>query len=197
MKRFTALFFAILLSAAVLTVLPIHGESEIYDNVIRIHVLANSDSEEDQRLKLAVRDRVNTEAARITSGCREVEEAEAALRAELPRIISAAEKALAEEGSTLEVSAELGRERYPTREYEDMRFPAGEYTSLRIMLGAAEGKNWWCVLFPPLCLVGAADAREELTEAGFTPGQIGLLTDSENPKYVLRFKLLEIFAGLF
>ena len=89
---------------------------------------------------------------------------------------------------------ENGVRMYP--EYEDVRRPAGEYCSLRVMIGEASGQNWWCVLFPPLC-VGTASAKDELVSAGFTPDQVRILTDSDSPKYVLRFKILEILESLF
>ena len=95
------------------------------------------------------------------------------------------------------MTVELGQESYPTREYERLAFPAGEYLSLRVMIGEAEGQNWWCVLFPPLCLHTAVTPEEEMISVGFTPDQIKVLTDSDTPKYRLRFKLLELLGSLF
>ena len=88
------------------------------------------------------------------------------------------------------------RENYPTRDYEGISLPAGEYTSLKIELGKAQGQNWWCVLFPQVC-VGSAKPTEVLSEVGFTPNQIKLLTEHDDYEYVVKFKLLEIIEGIF
>ena len=195
-KKAGILFLLTALLAAFLYALPLHGEGEIYQKVLRLHVIANSDSEEDQALKLKVRDTVLSLVAECTSELKTREEAESAVSSRLEELRAAAEETLRENGCPLPVSVSLGREAYPTREYEDLRLPAGIYSSLRVKIGEAEGKNWWCVLFPPLC-TGTATAREELVQAGFTPGQVRVLTDSESPEYVLRFKILEFFGSLF
>ena len=191
---------AALLLGAAFAILPIHGEAAIYDSVIRLHVLANSDSEKDQAQKLLVRDAVLVKARELLEGVSSRDEAESILRESLPAIEAVAEETLLAAGSEREVSATLGYESYPTREYESMAFPAGEYLSLRVMIGEAEGQNWWCVLFPPLCLSAATDARENQAvclSAGLTDEQYRLITDNESPKYKLRFKLLELAESLF
>ena len=114
----------------------------------------------------------------------------------LSEIVKQAEKTLRDNGSDYHVSALIGKENYPTREYGDIRLPAGNYSSLRVMIGKAEGKNWWCVLFPPLC-TGTAKPDDTLVAAGFTPGEVRILTDSESPEYTLKFRILEIFGSLF
>ena len=183
-------------------ILPIHGEAEIYDNVIRLHVLANSDSEEDQALKLAVRDAVLEKTKTIFKNVDSKEEAEGVLRQNLPVIEQAARDALRAEGAENAVTVELGQESYPTREYERLAFPAGEYLSLRVMIGEADGKNWWCVLFPPLCLTAATAQSEQETEticlsAGLTGEQYRMIADTDETKYKLRFKILEVAEELF
>ncbi len=196
MKKITILCAVTLLSFALLWVLPVHGEEKIYDGVIRLHVLANSDSEEDQRIKLEVRDEVSLLVASLTSDCCDIESAEARLSQELERIEDCAEKKLRELGCELPVRVELGRESYPTRSYESICFPAGEYRSLRVMIGEAEGQNWWCVLFPQLCL-GAATVRQAenaFIEVGFTPEQYKIITETDEPQYKIRFKILEAFG---
>ena len=187
---------AALITGMVLT-LPLWGDSGIYGGLIRLHVIAESDSEHDQALKLTVRDAVLETVGAIVEGCSTKDEAEEVIFASLDVIRAAAEKTLRENGSGAEVTVEFSPEYYPTREYESFRLPAGKYTSLRVKLGSAEGRNWWCVLFPPLCLNSSVKAEEQLVQAGFTPNQIRILTESENPRYVLRFKLLEIFGRLF
>lgn len=190
---------AVLIAAfvtAVIYAVPINGETEIYNKVVRLHVIANSDSEEDQALKLAVRDAILEKVSSATENCSSREEAEDVISSMLPEIVKQAKKTLRENGSEYRVSALIGKENYPTREYGDIRLPAGNYSSLRVMIGKAEGKNWWCVLFPPLC-TGTAKPDDTLVAAGFTPGEVRILTDSESPEYTLKFRILEIFGSLF
>ena len=193
MKGLTVFTCLVLIVCALCSFLPISDEAEIYENTIRLHVLANSDSEHDQRVKLAVRDAVLGEIAAVTEGAQTVEEAEALVSASLGYIREIAKKALAELGESYDVNVTLSEEYYPTREYEDFRLPAGKYTSLRIMLGEAAGKNWWCVLYPSLC-IGGAKTGETLVNTGFSKDQIDILTGGEEPKYRLKFKILEIFG---
>lgn len=191
---FTVLIAAII--TAVIYAVPVNGEAELYNKVVRLHVIANSDSEDDQALKLTVRDAILDMVSTATEDCRSREEAENVILEMLPDIVKQAERTLRENGSEYHVSAVIGKENYPTREYGDVRLPAGNYTSLRVMIGKAEGKNWWCVLFPPLC-TGTAKANDTLVAAGFTPGEVRILTDSESPEYTLKFRILEIIGSLF
>ncbi len=197
MKKIAILCAVTLLSFAILWILPVHGEEKIYDSVIRLHVLANSDSEEDQKIKLKVRDSVAALTAELTEDCDSIESAASAVEVNLDLIQARAAKTLAEEGCDLPVSVEFGYEDYPTKSYESICFPAGEYRSLRILIGEAEGKNWWCVLFPQLCL-GAATVKEAenaFIAVGFTPEQYKIITETDEPQYKLRFKILEALGG--
>ena len=177
--------------------LPVHGEEKIYDSVIRLHVLANSDSEEDQSLKLKVRDTVAALTEELTRAAADIDDAERILRESLELIRSRAQKTLSELGCEYPVSVELGRENYPRKSYDSICFPAGEYRSLRVMIGKAEGQNWWCVLFPQLCLGAATkkQAEDAFVSVGFTPDQYKIITETDEPRYKLRFKLLEVFGG--
>ena len=201
MKKWLGFFVAAILLIAAFSILPIHGEAQIYDDVIRLHVLANSDSEEDQALKLAVRDAVLERMRPLLEGVESREEAEAIVQKALPEIAESAEQELARLGRDERVSVTLTRESYPTREYESLAFPAGEYLSLRVMIGEAEGQNWWCVLFPPLCLTAATSSRESeavCLSAGLSDEQYRLIADADsNTKYKLRFKILEVASSLF
>lgn len=200
MKKWLGFFGAAVLLVAALAILPIHGEAGIYDNVIRLHVLANSDSESDQALKLLVRDAVVEKSKQLLDGVSDRDGAERVLRGALADLEALAEQTLADAGFAADVAVTLTEESYPTREYEQLAFPAGKYLSLRVMIGEAEGKNWWCVLFPPLCLSAATDAREqEMTclSAGLTGEQYRLIADTDSTKYKLRFKILEVAEELF
>ena len=191
-----AIFVAILL--LVVGLLPVHGEEEIYDKVVRLHVLANSDSEEDQAVKLKVRDAILALTVPLLQNCETKEEAVALLEENQTLFVEAAKAVLQEEGFDDTVSIEMGLEEYPTRTYDSLCFPAGEYISMRVSLGTGEGQNWWCCLFPPLCL-GAATVRDEDAEdacisVGFTPTQYKIITESDKPVYRARFKILELLG---
>ncbi len=187
---------AILLLTA-MAVFPTASDMEIYGKVIRLHVIANSDSEYDQALKLKVRDGILSTVEELTRGCKTKDEAERVLAENGDVIKEAAYRVLAENGSELSVSVDIGQEKYPTREYGTLRLPSGKYCSVRIKLGEADGKNWWCVLFPPLCLNSSVKQEEELLQVGFTPDQVGIITESSSPKYKIKFKILEIIGSLF
>ena len=192
MKGLTIFTSLVLIVCALCSFLPVGDEAEIYDNTIRLHVLANSDTEYDQSVKLYVRDAVLEKIAELTKEAENVEEAEEIINNNVGYIRAEAQAALREIGEDIAVNVTLSEEYYPTREYEDFRLPAGNYTSLRIMLGKAEGQNWWCVLYPELCTSGAKTG-ETLVKTGFSKDQIDILTGGEKPQYRLKFKILEFF----
>ena len=194
-KRILIATFTIIGLYVLLGFLPIHSEAAIYDNVLRLHVLANSDSSEDQALKLEVRDRILEETATLFKDCKTKDEAREAVESNLDKIREIAEQTIREAGYEYGVSVSLGEEEYPTKNYEECCFPAGEYLSLRVMIGEAEGENWWCVLFPPLCIDAAGESREVFAEVGLTDEQYSFITETDNPKYKVRFKLLEVIEG--
>lgn len=196
MKKLLIVVLLTALAAAILSVLPTKSDLALYDSTIRLHVLANSDSEADQSLKLLVRDAILDSVSGIAEDCASKETAEAALRDSLPALTETAQSVLVSAGSDDEVHLELSREHYPTRGYDGVRLPAGTYTSLRVMIGSAEGHNWWCVLFPPLC-TSSAQPQDELAAVGFTGSQIRILTDSRSPRYVLKFRILELLGEIF
>ena len=189
-KRILIVTFAIIGLCAILTILPIHSEGQIYDIVLRLHVLANSDSEGDQALKLKVRDAILSDTAHLFADCKSRDEASAVVSENLPLLQMSAERAIGEAGYSYPVRIELGEEEYPTKNYESACFPAGEYLSLRVLIGEGEGQNWWCVLFPPLC-VSAASESDGSIEVGLYGDQYAIVTETKDIKYKIRFKLLE------
>lgn len=204
MKVIASFCAGILLMTLVLAVVPANGEQALYDAMIRLHILANSDSEEDQRIKLEVRDAVLAyfaDAKQSTGASPSVEVASEQLAAHLDEVKRTADVVLAPYGYTAEVA--YGREQYPTRYYEDIELPAGEYRSLRVIIEDGAGKNWWCVLFPPLCLAGSIQSEESESEleafiaAGLTPEQYQIIKEEKTPVYRIKFKILELLAGLF
>lgn len=171
-------------------------QAELAGQVIRLHVIANSDSEEDQALKLEVRDRILERAEALYPEHATLEEARAALEESLPELSRIGEQTVKAAGYDYPVTAELTQCWFPTKEYEDFALPAGDYTALRIVIGEGQGQNWWCVAFPPLCLGAASQSVEEAAQAGyFDAGQTALIT-GESEGYVLKFKGMELLGEL-
>lgn len=171
-------------------------QAQLAGQVIRLHVLANSDTQADQQLKLAVRDRVLEQAEGLYPQDVTLEQARAILEDNLDDLAAVGQQVVNEAGEDYPVTACLEECWFPTKEYGDFALPAGEYTALRVVIGEGEGQNWWCVAFPPLCLGAASESVEEATEAGlFTEEQAGLMTQ-ENEGYVLKFKSLELLGEL-
>ena len=199
-SRFSVAIVILLVILMALSFLPVHGEQEVYDTVVRLHVLANSNSAEDQALKLRVRDAVLEVTSPLVAGCATQAEAVEILNAHLHELEAAAEAVVAAEGYAYAVTVQLGEEDYPTRTYESCAFPAGQYVSLRVCIGEAEGQNWWCCLFPPLCL-SAATAKEDNEDAfiqvGLTKDQYGIITETGKTKYKIRFRILEVIEDWF
>ena len=133
-------------------------QSGLAERVIRLHVLANSDSEEDQALKLQVRDGVLAWAEELLGGVEERKVAEAMLAENLPALQCVAAEIIAKKGYGYPVSVELADTEFPTKEYDGLTLPAGEYLALRVIIGEGAGQNWWCVLYPNLCFVDAIHA---------------------------------------
>ena len=171
-------------------------QKELAGSVIRFHVIANSDSAEDQALKLAVRDRVLARAEKLYPRNATLAQAQAALEGNLNLLAAAGRQVVEEQGFDYPVAATLEDCWFPTKEYEGFALPAGNYTALRVTIGAGKGQNWWCVAFPPLCLGAASETVEQALEAGhFTPDQ-GALVTGDGGGYVLKFKAMELLGEL-
>ena len=183
------------LAVAILVGIWLDGQqSALADKVIRLHVIANSDSEEDQALKLQVRDRVLAEAADLFAQGYSVEEASAAITQTLPQLAQAGADEVRAQGYAYPVSASLEEGVwFPTKEYEDFSLPRGEYTALRVVIGDGGGQNWWCVVFPPLCLGSVTETVEEAAATGtLSEGDVALMT-GESEGYVVKFKAIELW----
>lgn len=163
--------------------------------MIRLHVIANSDTQEDQALKLQVRDEVLTCATDILETSENMVEAEERIEAALPQIEQAAREKIRTEGYSYQVSARLEQTEFPTKEYDGFSLPSGEYLALRVIIGEGEGENWWCVVFPPLCTAAATDLEETAIATGLGEDDLSLITE-ENQGYVLKFRSLELWESL-
>ena len=200
MKKLAIICATVLLATVVFVFLPTISDAGIFDQTMRLHVVANSDSEFDQDLKLLVRDRITQELEEIFNGLSDIATAEDAVNHNMDTLLEAVHQVLAEAGVEYSATIEIDTAFFPTMVYEDVAFPAGRYRAVIVRLGEAVGENWWCVLFPPLCLAAASaelpSNSERLTEAGFTPDQVRIVTQSEDsPRFVVRFRLLELFGG--
>lgn len=161
---------------------------EIRSDVLRLHVIANSDSSVDQNLKIRLRDFLLEEGKSIFDGSVNVENAVEKIEPQIPALEKSAKEFIQASGFDYDVKISLSREYFTTRTYETVTLPAGRYLALRVVIGAGEGHNWWCVMFPPMC-VPAADKKDEI-ENVFTEDEIKLVESS--PKYEIRFKVVEI-----
>lgn len=198
-QKILVLCCVLVLCLVVCNILPIHGEEKIYESVVRLHVLANSDSADDQSLKLKVRDAILSYVSPLVIDSKSREEAIEILKREIESIKKEAKTVILEHGYGYDVDVTLTLEEYPTRNYESMSFPSGQYVSLRVLIGEAEGQNWWCVLFPPLCLSAASsksESEESFIAVGLNSDQYKIITESEDMKYYLRFKILEAMKNL-
>ena len=197
MKFWLSFTASVLVSAVLLSLMPVHGEAAIYRDVLRLHVLAETDSEEDQALKLKVRDAVLAETDRLLAECSSVEDAEKIVQVHSDEILAAAEACVRENGGDCAVSLTLGEEVYPRRDYGEVVFPAGRYRSLRVILGEGEGRNWWCVLYPGLCVRPAQAGEGEALAVGLTPEEYRIVTGAgENAQIRVRFRILELLSTL-
>ena len=190
-----ALMFGILISVTVGSWLG-REQQGLADSVIRFHVIANSDSEADQALKLAVRDRVLARAEELYPQDATLAQAQTALEGHLNALAAAGREVVEEQGYDYPVTARLEDCWFPTKEYEGFALPAGNYTALRVVIGEGRGQNWWCVAFPPLCLGAASETVDQALEAGhFTPDQ-GALVTGDGKGYDLKFKAMELLGEL-
>ena len=155
--------------------------------LVRLHVIAASDADEAQAVKLQVRDAVLAYLEPKLADVTDVDAAQEIIAANLDGVAQAARTVTPDA-----VTVTLGPERYPTREYETLSLPAGVYTSLRVTLGAGEGHNWWCVIFPPLCMESSLSDRAVET---LSDDDVKLITE-DGDGYVLRFRLLELWGKL-
>ena len=167
------------------------SESALAEQVLRLHVIANSDSQEDQTLKLAVRDAVLTQAAPYLSGTHNREQAEAALAPHLDELVETAQAVVNQWGHDETVDVSISDQWFPSKLYDGFALPAGQYRALRVVIGEGEGQNWWCVVFPPLCLGSVTEESvETVASEALSEDQVALITGQDGG-YVLKFRLIE------
>lgn len=177
--------------------------TDISNSVFRLHVLANSDSKEDQDLKYKVRDSLLNYMNSICSNCSNKEEAINLVEQNQKIFKQIALDTIHNEGYNYDVNINIGNFEFPTKTYGDISLPTGFYDALRVEIGNAKGQNWWCVMFPPLCFVDVSsgivpDESKELLDENLTDEEFSIVSDTSNKNIQFKFKLLEFFnnAGL-
>lgn len=166
------------------------------DEIIRFHIKANSDKQEDQALKLKIRDAILRETRNQFENSKSLDETRILVEDNLNSIKSMAEEVIEREGKDFPVEVSLGIKSFPTRKYGNIIFPAGGYETLEVVLGEGKGKNWWCVMFPPLCFVDISHSNgikveEELKEV-LSEEEIDLLLADKEPPIILKSKIKEV-----
>lgn len=172
--------------------------TDIANSVFRLHVLANSDSEEDQNLKYKVRDNLLNYMNEICKNCTTKQEVISLVEENKDNFKQIALNTVKNEGYSYDVNINIGNFEFPTKNYGDISLPAGFYDALRVEIGEAQGHNWWCVMFPPLCFVDISagvvpEESKELLENNLSEEEFALVSDNSDSNLQFKFKLLEFF----
>ena len=172
--------------------------NDIANSVFRLHVIANSDSEEDQNLKYIVRDNLLSYMNEICSDCSNKDEVIKLVYSHSDEFEKIAQNTIYEQGYSYDVKINIGNFEFPTKKYGDISLPAGLYDGLKVEIGEAKGQNWWCVMFPPLCFVDissgiVSDESKDLMENNLNEEEFALVSDSSNQEMQFKFKLIEFF----
>ena len=174
--------------------------NNLADSVFRLHVIANSDSKEDQELKYKVRDSLIEYMNTLTNEMNSKEEVIKIAKSHLEDFKEIAQNVVKENGYNYDVNVEIGNFSFPTKTYGDISFPAGFYDALKVEIGKAEGQNWWCVMFPPLCFIDVTsgvvpDESKEDLQNNMSEEDYALVSDNDTPEIKFKFKLLEFFTN--
>ena len=173
--------------------------SDISDSVFRLHVIANSDTQEDQDLKLKVRDSILEYINNTTTNINSKEEFINYAQSHIEELKNVAETRIKQEGYSYKVNVEIGNFPFPTKTYGNITFPSGNYDGLKIKIGKAEGQNWWCVMFPPLCFIDISsgivpEESKQYLKNNMNEEEYALVSNKDNLGVKFKFKLLELFA---
>lgn len=195
MKGFICSTFILMLAVLLAIAIPTDAEAGIYEDTLRLHILANSDSDDDQALKLEIRDRLLIKYSEELSIATDTEEAILSANMLVRDIENDAQKWIRELGYDYSVKAAVVKEWYDTRIYDGFTLPQGNYSSLQITIGNGNGKNWWCVMYPPLCMdIATESAPHDDAVLDYSKEEINLI---KGGKYNVKFKLLEIISSAF
>lgn len=189
-KIFVPIFLILLLISAYVTPF-IQTSERISEDVFRLHILANSDNEEDQTLKLKVRDAVLQKGQNVFTNCNSLDEIIDSCESNINLFEETARECIKNNGYNYSVNAYVDREYFNTREYEEITLPSGIYNALKIEIGEAKGHNWWCVMFPAICLSAVSDS--EINNI-LDEDEVELI-HSDN-KFEIRFKIVELYEKI-
>ncbi len=172
--------------------------TDLSETVFRLHVIANSDSTEDQNLKYKVRDNIINYMKDLCMNCSSKQDVIECVQNNINKFQNLAQQTVYDNGYNYPVNVKIGNFKFPTKTYGDISFPSGEYDALRIEIGSAKGKNWWCMLYPSLCFVDASsgivpDDSKETLQSSLSNEEYLLVSDSENKIINFKFKLVEFF----
>ena len=176
--------------------------NNLADSVFRLHVIANSDSEEDQNLKYKVRDSLIEYMNTLTNDMNTKDEVIQIAKEHIQDFKNIAQNVVKENGYDYEVNVEIGNFSFPTKTYGDISFPAGFYDALKVEIGKAEGQNWWCVMFPPLCFVDVTsgvvpEESKENLEENLGDEEYSIISDTEENGFTsIKFKIIEFFKSI-
>lgn len=173
---------------------------DISDSVFRLHVIANSDSDEDQHLKLLVRDKILEYMSSISNDVSSKEDLLPILNENLPILEDIAKQTILENGYSYDVSVEIGNFSFPTKNYGDITLPPGYYDALRVKIGSASGKNWWCVMFPPLCFVDVTtgivpEESKNVMRENLSEEEYDLISNNSGSDTQIKFKIVEVLQN--
>lgn len=179
----------------------INLKSGISENLLRMHIIGASNSEYDQSLKLAVRDRILSDFSEEFAGCASAKEAADRAFSLKSQIERSAASELSARGCNAAVTATVENCRFPTKTYGSVSLPGGEYTALNIKIGDAKGKNWWCVMYPPLCITNKSVVMSEsslnILKSSLTEDEYALITENSRPDIKIKFRIAEILGEIF
>ena len=202
LKRFIIVLFLLTLFVFVSAISYVSAVSNnIANSVFRLHVIANSDSKEDQNLKYIVRDKLIEYMNNIAKDCSSKEEVISIAEDNISNFENIARKTIEENGYNYNVTVEIGNFDFPTKSYGDITLPAGSYDSLRVKIGKAEGQNWWCVMFPPLCFVDVTsgvvpdESKQEMKDS-MPEEEYSLISKTDNSEINFKFKLIVFFENI-
>ncbi len=194
-RKWRPIEVALLLALAVVLLLgaaSLHRQDGLQEKIVRLHVIANSDSERDQAMKMDVRDAVLAQAETILQQASDRAEALERLNAELPALEQVAFDAC---GGAYPVRAALEMAEFPLKEYDGFALPAGEYMALRVIIGEGAGRNWWCVVYPPLCTASCTELEDTALRAGMDDRDVQFITEADGG-YTLKFRAVELWERL-
>ena len=202
-KRFLILIFLLFIYTIICAVSYVNAvSSNIESSVFRLHVIANSDSKEDQDLKYIVRDNILTYINEISKNASTKEEVIEIARNNIDTIKQSAQETVYENGYNYSVNIKIGNFAFPTKQYGDISLPAGFYDALRVEIGSASGQNWWCVMFPPLCFVDVSsgvvpEESKEVLQENLSYEEYNLLSENQNNSDMnFKFKIVELFQNI-